>query len=80
MMCVILDAIARKLTNAPGCHSKIQYETERCAKISAREMHGKTGANFDHYHCPACGFWHIGTRRGPGKHAARWREAHGEVN
>jgi hypothetical protein len=64
-MSVISDAIARKLSDRPGCHTKRQYLDEADARSAGSRMQGKHRTPFSTYRCAYCStaerpVWHIG--------------------
>jgi hypothetical protein len=62
-------AVYRTLIERPrspierGCTSKVTYTSRREARTRSRDGRHADGS-LQPYHCPNCGAWHLGHRRG----------------
>ena len=45
------------------CGSKCRHYSPEEAAREARRMGQRYGMRFNGYHCPFCGFWHVGRAR-----------------
>lgn len=44
------------------CYGKVAYSTGREAKIAIKQVESRWGRRLNKYHCPHCGWYHIGNR------------------